>query len=308
MPAPTDLELAIFRTLCWFSVFEMPLTRFEIWKWLLVPSRAYDLLEVDQTLSTSTWLSHRLCETQGMYTLNTAPISVYLQERHRRFLDASRKFYKLRRACAFFRTLPGVEAVAAANTLSWWHTTQQSDIDLYIITKPNRIWSSRFFLVLPFLIMGHRPHHAHDTPIRDPFCFSFFSTTNALQLETYKWNARDYYLAYWVKSLVPMFDRSNILTHVSTLNKWTDGMLPNARPRIEHPVHRSFRLPKLPIQWSMFEPVFRSLQRNRFPRILRELANKDTRVVITDETLKFHENDRREQFLQRFEDAYQRHL
>lgn len=308
MSVSTDLELAVFRTICWFSVFEIPLSRFEIWKWLLSPARPYDLFEVDQVLEGSQWLSCRVNEYQGFWSLKNLSHAQIHQRRHEKFLDASRKFQKLHRISPFFASIPAVQAIAAANTLAWWHTGSASDIDLYIITQPHRIWSSRFFLVLPFLIAGHRPHQSLSESGKDPFCFSFFSTSDALQLEELKWNDQDYYLAYWIKSLVPILDREKQFAYMNTLNKWADSLLPNAHVRRIHPFHQPRWSLRLPIQWSLFEPFFRWLQRYRFPLVLRELANKDTRVVIRDDMLKFHENDRRQDFMQRFQDTYERNL
>ncbi len=305
---PTDLELSIFRTVCWFSLFDFPLTHFEIWKWLLKPHRAYDLFEVSQSLTQSPWLHDRLQTHHGFYHLKTeGSHESALAQRHRRFLDGVRKYRKLRFACHFFQLLPSVRAVAAANTLSWWHTTEKSDIDLYIVTEPKKIWSSRLFLVLPFLFMGSRPVE-QENDVKDPFCFSFFSTTNALQLETLKWDADDYYLAFWVKSLVPMVDRSNVFAEVSALNRWVDVLLPNARTRTIHPVHKPKRVFSLPIQHRIFEPVWRAIQQKKFPASLRALANRDSRVVITDDMLKFHDNDRRAQFSAQFKETFEKGL
>lgn len=304
MPVPTDLELSIFRTICWFSVFEMPLAPFEIWKWLLRPARAYDLFEVEKTLHESEWLRDRLASTCGVFALQGAPLEAQLAERQRRFQDASRKFKKLRRAALFFQMVDAVECVCAANTMAWWHTTDQSDIDLFIVTKPGRIWSSRLLLVFPFLLSGNRPGHPYVVDRRDPFCFSFFSSTDALQMEPLKIDSEDYYLAYWVKSLVPMYDDAEVMEQIGALNKWADAMLPNARTRDIHPVHkRTFRL-RLPLAGRLLEPLARSVQKQRFPKTLRELANQDSRVVITDEMLKFHENDRRHEFKQKFEAVF----
>ena len=308
MAYPTDLELSVYRTLCWFSVFHHPLTRFELWKWLLKPQRPYDLSEVDSVLEQSSWLSERLCSTDGFFTLKQETPRRCLAERRQQFLDGMRKYRKLRRACLFFSCLPGVCAIAAVNTLAWWRTSSESDIDLFIVTQPKRIWSSRFFLVLPFLFFGNRPSHYSQTPVTDPFCFSFFATREALQFESLKWNEEDYYLAYWVKSMVPLFDRTNILKEFSDLNRWANHFLPNAQSREIHPLHRSCRLFSLPVQWTFLEPLFRFLQLNRLPPSLRALANKDSRVVVTDDLLKFHENDRRELFLQQFQVIYETNL
>lgn len=305
---PTDLELSIYRTLCWFSVFEQPITRFEIWKWLLKPARAYDLAQVDTVLEESRWLQDRLTCKNGLYALKCLDVEGAIVDRHHRFLDAMRKYRKLKRACLFFQTLPHVHTVAAANTLAWWRTTPESDIDLLIITSPRHIWSSRFLLVLPFVLSGHRPNHPHDHLVRDPFCFSFFSTTLAIQFESLKWCADDYYLAYWVKSLVPLFDKSAVMPAVSEVNRWADAVLPNARMRDMHPQHRVRHCVRFPIQWRLFEPLLRRLQQKRFPAQIRACANQDSRVIVTDDMLKFHDNDRREAFLQTFEERYALYL
>lgn len=304
MPAPNDLELSILRTICWFSVFEIPLTSFEVWRWLLKPTRAYGLFEVEKTLHESEWLRGRLVSTCSLFALKGASLETQMAERQRRFLDASRKFKKLRRATFFFQMVGAVECVCAANTMAWSHTTAQSDIDLFIVTKTGRIWSSRLLLVLPFLLSGNRPGHPQAVEQRDPFCFSFFSTTDALQMEPLKVDPDDYYLAYWMKSLVPMFDEGGVMGQLSALNKWADVMLPNARTRDVHPVHtRAFRV-RLPLAERLLEPFARSVQRQRFPKALRELANQDSRVIITDDILKFHDNDRRLEFKQQFNDLF----
>ena len=305
---PTDLELSILRTICWFSVFHYPLTTFEIWKWLLRPARPYDLFEVTQALTNSFWLKEKLKQKDGFWTLISDSSLPMVKDRHERFLNAIIKYRKLRRACYFFQLLPNVKAVASANTLAWWHTTNESDIDLYIITDPNRIWSSRFFLVFPFAVIGNRPQLINDVKVNDPFCFSFFTTTEALQMESLKYGDEDPYLAYWVKSLVPILDRSEVFPQLASVNRWVDAMLPNARQRLSHQSHKPRRLFSIPIQWSLFEPLFRSIQRNSFPSKITDLANKDSRVVVSDQILKFHESDRREQFTKEFEEIYEREI
>lgn len=295
------------RTVLWFSQFSHPLTVFEIWKWLLEPERAYGLGEVCAVLERSEWLCEKLEFRGGFYALKGSDIDRLLVQRRERFLDAERKFRLLRRAVRYFSLLPGVRSVAAANTLAWWSTTKDSDIDLYIMTKPGLIWSSRFFLVAPFLLLGRRPHTRQKTSVQDPFCFSFFSTSRSLNFEELC-VPRDYYMAFWVKSLVPVLDRDGSLATLQTENRWTSRTLPNAQPRSHHHRHVSRAWFRLPIQWKMTESVFRLFQRQRLPAHLREVANLDSRVVVTDDILKFHDNDRRILYRDTYESLLTRHL
>lgn len=302
------------RTVLWFSQFSHPLTVFEIWKWLLQPERAYGLGEVYAILERSSWLHDKLESQDGFYVLKGSGIRRLIQGRQEKFLDAERKFALLRRAATYFSLLPAVRCVAAANTLAWWSTTKDSDIDLYIVTKPGHIWSTRFWLVVPFLLLGRRPSYASSPPYEggargglDPFCFSFFSTSTSLNVEELCL-PRDYYMAFWVRSLVPVLDRDGSLEAVQTQNRWASRTLPNAQPRHHHHRHVPSMLMSLPIQWRFTEPVFRRVQRDRLPTYLREIANLDSRVVVTDDVLKFHDNDRRAQYRDAYESLLSRHV
>ncbi len=310
----SDLEESILRTLCWFSVFNYPLTAFEVWKWLIDPSRPYELVEVYRVLEVSPWLAQRFHCSDGYYMLaGCGAVAQHVETRHERFLDAVRKFKKLRRASLFFQLLPGVRAVGAVNTLAWWHTKETSDIDLFIVTKPGFIWSTRFFLVIPFALLGMRPHHHSEEDdghegVLDPFCFSFFATRRAIQLESLRHGSLDYYLAFWTKSIVPIFDKDQVFDEVSRINTWTDRVLPNGKYRKVHHAHAPAEIPALPIQMKLLEPWFRWFQQRRFPESIRSIANVDSRVVVTDDMLKFHENDRRAQFMSVYEESLQRYL
>ena len=310
----SDLEQSILRTLCWFSGFQYPLTTFEIWKWLMTPRRPYELVEVYRVLESSPYLSELMVEEYGFYALRGAPpLSAQIETRQERFLDAVRKFGKLRRASVFFQLLPGVRAIAAVNTMAWWHTKTSSDIDLFIVTKPGHIWSTRFLLVAPFALFGMRPNHHSDDghdhgDVLDPFCFSFFASRTSIQMESLKHASEDYYLAFWTKSLVPVFDRDEVFSEFAALNKWADVVLPNGRHRTCHHLHEPARVPSVPVQFSFTEPVFRWVQQRRFPEQIRSLANVDSRVVVTDDMLKFHENDRRAQFADAYEKVIEKTL
>ncbi|MBI4256767.1 hypothetical protein HY626_01780 [Candidatus Uhrbacteria bacterium] len=305
MGARTDLEQSVMRTILWFSQFSSPLTVFEIWKWLLQPERAYGLTEIYTILERSPWLQEKLESHNGFFALKRSGVQKLVEGRQERFLDAERKFRVLRRAAHYFSLLPGVRSVAAGNTLAWWSTTKDSDIDLYIVTRPGHIWSSRFWLVVPFLLLGRRPSRGGSS--LDPFCFSFFSTTQYLNFEELCL-PRDYYMAFWVRSLVPIFDRDGNLVTLQSENRWVSRSLPNAHPRVSHHRHIPRRVLRIPLQWKFAEPFFRSIQRNRLPDHLRELANLDSRVVVTDDVLKFHDNDRREKYRDTFESLLERHL
>ncbi|MEK9131166.1 MAG: hypothetical protein AAB429_03580 [Patescibacteria group bacterium] len=291
---PTDLEQSIFRAVAFFSLFEYPLTGFEVWKWLAGPQVAYRLEEVLFCLAKSPWLADRL-ETQDGFFVRRGQLSMILT-RHARFLDATRKFKRLRRACRYLAFLPMVKMLAVCNTMAWMNTKPESDIDLFVVVKPGRMWTARAFVVLPFALLGRRPKIG----AVDPLCFSFFASTDAVDLRVVRLGKEDWYLAQWVRSLVPMADR-NQAANVTRLNDWAAGLFPNsygvapARPR------RVKTWKGHPDLGRLLEPVFRRLQKSRLPAEIQSLANKDSRVIVSDQMLKFHPNDRRAEFSAKLE-------
>jgi hypothetical protein len=296
MTAPFDLAQSIYRTVCWFSMFDYPLTAFEVWKWMYAPGRAVALADVCEALETDAWLAGKLVRSGGFVALAGKDVSVLVRSRGKRFLDAARKYGKLRRALTWVAAAPGVVGVAAVNTLSWWNTRETSDIDLFIVVKPGTIWSSRFFLVLPFMLLNKRPSRKHEVGI-DPFCFSFFLSEATLNVEGLRLPEGDPYLAYWTKSVVPVFDRGHVFDAFARDAVWADVALPHARVRPLHPYLKPRWTPRMPNwQGGFVDRTLKGLQRKRFPTVIRELANTDTRVIVRDDMLKFHENDRRAEY------------
>jgi len=293
-----DVSKAIVRTLCWFSLFSYPLTAFEIWKWLCRPLKPYTLEEVYRVLAEDPWLREKIQSQDGYFSLAEAPLREWIPLRQERFLDAARKYRKLRNAVRLFSLLPMVRGVAASNTLAWWHTRPQSDIDLFVIVRPGTVWTARFFMVLPFLLLRRRPQMAGDHIRRiklDPFCFSFFVTDRALDLSKVAL-PKDIYLAYWVRSLQPILDRKGIFQTFQEANHWVSRWLPHAKGNDLHPVLGIQGIPSVPFPWHWLERPLSIIQKEHLPKRTKILVNKDTRVILSKDMLKFFVEDRRQDF------------
>lgn len=291
----SDLEQSIFKTVAYFSLFDFPLTAFEVWKWLLQPSAVYRLEDVQLVLTTSDWIKNRLVFENGFFVLRGKEGTV--ATRHERFLDATRKFKRLRRVAWYLAFLPMVKSLTVCNTLAWMNTKAESDIDLFVGVKPGCLWTARAFAVLPFALLGLRPKAG----AIDPLCFSFFASTEVADLRPLRLNNHDVYLASWTRSLVPVADKGVFGDFVQK-NDWVSGIFPNSfavRPARSRRMKTWNAHPDL-ARW--MEPLFRRLQQSRLPKELKDLANKDTRVIVRDDMLKFHPNDRRAEFQQSLKD------
>lgn len=282
------LDKSILRTVGYFSLFEYPLTAFEIWKWLLVEEGegAVRYGTVTERLQASAFLKQHVGQEQGFFGLGD--VAAQTTERNQRLHDAIRKYNRLERALKFLRRLPWIDGIAVCNSLAWMNTRQDSDIDLFIIATPGRTWSARLLATLPLRLLRARPGEAAE----DPICVSFFAAPSAFDFSTLKIGEQDPYLAYWSRSLVPLVDRTGWSKAFTNANGWVRKVLPHAwtvdranRFRKQSP----HRLPWLPFS----EKLARAMQLERFPQVIKERMNHDTCVVVNDQMLKFHHNDAR---------------
>lgn len=162
--------------------------------------------------------------------------------------------------CRVLAKLPGIRRIWVCNSLSMNAADGDSDIDLFIETAPGMLWTGRVMATLFFSALGVRRHGNHVT---GRFCLSFFATKNAdlgkVAIEN------DAYLYEWARRLVSV-----------------DGKESGTVSNPERP--------------SAFAQAVESVLKALFlPKTLREYERlgKPWGIVISDEFLKFHPEDRR---------------
>ena len=289
-----DLEKSIWQTICWFSLFDYPMTSFEIWKWLWRPKQKYTLFAVRQKLEESQWLKSHLENDQGFYSRRQSSLSiqVLIKKRRRSFLDTVRKFKKVKKIIWWFNLLPMIKAVGVVNSMSWWQTNKQSDIDLLVIVQPGYIWLARLLLVTPFAWLKKRPGVSKEI---DPFCFTFFISQEKMNLEKITDLEIDPYLIYWLWSVVPVFSRTNEWQQFFQANLWVKKYLPQTFMRAPHQeLMRAGQNKKN--YWPKFlNQIAKKIQEKYFPELIKKMKNQDSRVIVNDNMLKFHTEDRRQE-------------
>lgn len=228
-----------------------------------------------------------------------------------------RKLRKARRWARVIAWIPWVRMIAIGNDLGYRNCRPESDIDLVIVTVPRRIWLTRFFVSGSLKLLRQRPGERS----ADALCPSFFLTTDALNLEPlqiacgmsdrnhsafripHSTFPPDPYLLFWVTQLTVLFDRGGTYDAFWRANaRWVRAQLPHAQPRGAHPrLMRSARARTRSTVWGdALERRARRFQEQRLPTAIRALANRGTRVVVTDRMIKLHANDRRQEYRARW--------
>lgn len=294
-----NLEKSILSAIAYFDIFDYPLTVTEIWKWLYFPvdnpsvegSRP-SLSEIWKILEDSQLIKSLVDNRRGFYFLKNR--GELVATRQARYVLAEEKTKKAKRAAKFIKLMPGVKMIALCNSLAWANAREESDIDFFIVTARNKIWTARFWTAGFLQLFGLRPSEGKT---KNKICLSFFVDEDSLDLESLVLGQPDIYLIYWIAELAPLYDRSGLYQKFWRSNAWVKNFLPNVFPREEViTACDGASVGKIGVG----ERFFRWLQMKLLPKNLKEIANHASQVVITDKILKFHINDRREEYREKW--------
>lgn len=297
------LEKSIISTVCYFDIFEYPLTLVEIWQWLFTDSpinQEVDLLTVKKILEDSQYLNDKLSFKDGFYFLKNRDDIVLT--RLKRYAISGDKNKIAKHGVRALKFLPFLKLVGLCNNSGNNNIRSDSDIDLFIITSKNRLFTARFLITLAISLMRLR---RHGRKITNRLCLSFYVSEDNLDFSKIKIIDNDIYLIYWIANLFPLYDRE-IYDKFLTQNEWIKNWLPNYLPKTgsfwrkidDHKLSQlSSKIGEYFLNGSLgdqLEKWLKKIQLFKMSQNNRSLAKEnDSRVIISDTMLKFHENDRR---------------
>ena len=190
---------------------------------------------------------------------------------------------KSARYMRFVRFCPFVRLVAVCNNVAMGRAHENSDIDLFFVIKSSRLFTGRFLATLLFHLLGVR---RYGNKISKRFCLSFFVDENELNLKKIAIQ-NDYYLAYWLKTLIPFIDKG-VLEKLESQNQW----IPDLK------ITREYLIPS---KTTFLEKLFPNFLENFLANWQKKRALKKMNglprphgVIVTDHMLKFHDVDKRE--------------
>ncbi|MDD3861788.1 MAG: hypothetical protein PHP74_02775 [Candidatus Gracilibacteria bacterium] len=205
---------------------------------------------------------------------------------------------KVRKVLPLLSMVPFLRMVAVCNNLAFGKVDEESDIDLFIIAKKGRLFFVRSVITLLLHLRGVR---RHGRKISGRFCLSFFVDDSFLDLSKISID-RDFYLAYWIKSMVPIFD-DGIFSLFIKKNAWVGDYF-DLSVKFERKVFEdSFGGKTFCNKFYSFvfsgyvgdflEAVLKKWQIKRALKKSKK-ADKDASLIVEEHILKFHNVDRRE--------------
>lgn len=284
------------RTVAFFDMFNFPLTSFELHKFLFQPVPNPSFFELERILASGV---AGLETVRGFYFLSGR--EQLIAARLDKYNFAGRKMKRAAAVAKIFSFLPWVALVAAVNLIGARNTPDAGDIDLFIAVKPGRLWTTRFLTASLMHLFRLRPAAGNS---RDKICLSFYAAEDWLDLRRlmlYESKERvDAYFVFWLANLWPLYDAGGVYEKFAAQNKYLYGYLPNWRPASLLETKKNnpgpVRKNRGSFIFDYLEKSLKKLQLALLPPPLKAIMNADSRVVINDQILKFHANDRREMY------------
>ena len=196
-----------------------------------------------------------------------------------------------------FLISPFIEEVFICNNVAFWCARRESDIDLFIITKNDKIWTARLLLSVLIHIIWLR-RYKHKCEAR--FCLSFWASEKwwnnlkSIQIE----NNNDPYLAIWTTTLIPILNKW-YFSKFQESNHWIwSYWIDFVNKKYNHnPETRKLTLiiyinKILEILFSpkIIEKLFKKVLSKRAVEKQKQIKNLSW-TIISDEILKFHDKD-----------------
>lgn len=283
-------ELAVLRSVIYASLFDYPLTLAQL-RATLVGVRA-DEPTVASWLRDSDLLQLSIEHREGLYF--PAARGELVATRARRELLSRDLLERDRRLLALVSNMPFVRMVAVSGSLAHLNAEHSADLDLFVITAPQRVWSVTVAVLLLARACGWRKR----------MCLNYVISENALPIAP-----ADLFSANQIIHLRPI-SGTDVFARFVAANPFVSEVYPNfatpqqATPLAPHAADRKVSLERLlnlgPAQ--IFEKASRWIYRRHLARASAAWRSRD-QVRLDPECLKLHTSSHRHATLRRYEDA-----
>lgn len=194
-----------------------------------------------------------------------------------------------------YNKIPFVEHIYVANSITFKSIHENSDIDLFIITKNNRIFLAKFFVWLFFKIFWMYWNHE-----KNKFCTWFYITSQNKDLYPITITWVDLYLAYWIAHLQNIYSEDkNKKDDIFKENLWVKHIIPNYKQKEKQILNIKktywssiFKKILEKLFWFDFLNTFLwIIWKKRMEKWKKKLWKDGENIIISNNILKFHAPD-----------------
>jgi len=211
-------EQAILTTILYSDIFSFPLTKEELWKWLISGKKLSKAVFAGALSN----LKNKLVFKNGYFCLKGR--EVIIERRVKNLSEVTKKRRIAERVAQKLAHIPSVLFIGISGGLAAGNVLPEDDIDFVIIVKENTLFITRLFILGILECLGvRRSRNQKDTS--DTICVNLIFDETSLS-----WFAKtqDLYTARELAQIIPLFERDAMYQRFMTANNWIERFLPNS--------------------------------------------------------------------------------
>ncbi|HEX7042173.1 MAG TPA: hypothetical protein VF189_02895 [Patescibacteria group bacterium] len=285
MPSPHNkLKNAILETLAYFDIFDFPLLESEIFKFLHY-NQKIDFKEFKKVLKEIP--NERYGDTRFYFLPKRKEIVVQRIEKGRISWKKIKAVQKILKVLGF---IPTIQFMGISGSLAMKNGDDNSDLDLFVITSNDTLWSTRFFIWLILIFLG-RQRRREDLGI-DMICVNMIVDRSKIAFPKER---QDIYTAHEIIQLLPIVNKNNTYEFFLKENKWVLNFLPNGFESGEKIKKSDFAVNFLSFFNKPFEKLLNRLQ-------IWYMSRHRTIEEVGDNFVAFHPYNYRGKIIREFEE------
>jgi hypothetical protein len=266
------LRRAIARTVAYADLFDYPLDRAEIHRYLIDETASSE--DVDAMLEQDGALGAYLERTGDKFHLRGRGSTI--DTRHMREAASAELWRTARAYGAWVSRLPLVRFVGVTGALAMSNAERHADIDMFILTHPGRVWLCRLLVLAVVRLAALRGHR---------LCPNFMLSTAALELRE-----RNLFTAHEIMQMVPV-RATEWYARFLDANRWALDYLPNALPGKRRPPRTDnvfTRLATRLLSTRLFAPLERWEMGRKIRRLTARAAREGGSLAFSETECRGH--------------------
>jgi len=198
--------MSILKPIVYFSLFNHPLTKEEIFLFSNETNKKNVTLELNKLLATGIV---KKIDNYFLIDNNATNIQKRIDGN-----DAAEKIMpKVKKVAKFVSMFPFIKGVAISGSLSKGYFDHESDFDFFVITQEKRVWVSRIFFAAYKRLFLKNSYKE--------FCVNYFVSTNTLEIEE-----KNRFTATEIATVIPLYGKQEF-NNFYMANKWVKNFFPN---------------------------------------------------------------------------------
>jgi len=200
---------------------------------------------------------------------------------------SKKKIKKIDHYVNLLSIFPQIKLIGLSGSVAMLNANEDHDVDLFIITDKNRLWTGRLISLLLVSILGLR-RKRNRFKAKDKVCLNLFIDEARMNVPKYK---RTEYVAHEILQMRPLVNKNSVYEAFLEQNKWVYKIFPNAHivmPNLIRHLNKKQILNRVQDDkgaiGNILEFLLKKLQ-------LNIIKLHQTTEIVTDTQLWFHPED-----------------